>query len=367
MARTAATLFGRELPHAGARPPAAVLRTPPITHSAAPVVERLIAGEYWRWLPLFGAWSAIGFLIAFGVTVSNTAQGLDSSVARGLYATIPHFLAWTLVSPMIYRALYEVVAGPRRALGVTLLAAWGGIGIAASTVFCYLGIALRDGATPDAAGLMGFIAPPFGPTYEAMNFSILLLALAAFGVVLGIRLRGRAQWEAAQAELRGARLEAQLNEARFQTLQAQINPHFLLNSLNAIANLVLKDQRDRAFDAVGALGELLQAALRNGQSPDHSLGDEIDFLERYLKVCEMRFKSRFHYRISVPENLRARRVPALIVQPLIENAIRHGMQPPKSLHVDIRAYEQDSRIVIEVEDDGRGIEPETAAGLPGGH
>ncbi len=360
MVRPAAALYDRDV-LAGPRPAARAARVSAAAVAGAPVVGRLIAGEYWRWLPLLGAWTGIAFLIAFGVYVSNSSLGLPASVARGLYATVPHFLAWTLVSPPLYRALYEIVAGARRALGVTLLAAWGAIGIGTSTLFCYLGVALRDRVMPDAIGLMGFVAPPFGPPYQSMNVSILLLALAAFGVVLGVRQRARAQWDAAQSVLRGAQLEAQLAAARFQALQAQINPHFLLNSLNAVGDLVLKGERDRAFDAIGGLGELLGAALRHADAPGHTLGEEIDFLRRYLGVCEMRFRNRFRYRLSVPESLRARRLPALIIQPLVENAIRHGMPADRPLHVDIRVFEQDSRLVVEVEDDGRGLaEPEDA-------
>ena len=79
------------------------------------------------------------------------------------------------------------------------------------------------------------------------------------------RLRVQALWDAAQTELHGARLEAQLAEARLLALQAQINPHFLLNSLNAIASLVQNGERERAFDAIGRLGELLRMALRGGR------------------------------------------------------------------------------------------------------
>jgi len=126
-------------------------------------------------------------------------------------------------------------------------------------------------------------------------------------------------------------------------------------------------ERDRAFDAIGRLGELLRLALRNGADLKMTLGDELDFLQRYLNLCELRFDSKFRYCVSVPESLRALRVPALIVQPLIENAIRHGMQPSRALQVDIRAYEQDAAVVIEVEDDGCGIPPALAATLPPGH
>ena len=152
----------------------------------------------------------------------------------------------------------------------------------------------------------------------------------------------QALWDAAQTELRGARLEAQLADARLQALQAQINPHFLLNSLNAIASLVQVGERDRAFDAIGRLGELLRMALRSGRDLNVTLGDEINFLQSYLKLCKLRFESQFHYCVSMPESLRDRRVPALIVQPLIENSIRHGMVPPRALNVDVRIYAQNA-------------------------
>jgi len=367
MARTATTLFDPGVLVTETLRPAGNITDAEGGQPPAPVAGRLIAGEYWRWMPLSGAWMTLAFLITFGIYVSNTGQGLNLGLARGLYATIPHFAAWTLVSPALYRALYQVIAGPRRGIAVGMLVAWAAIAIGSSTVFCYLGVALRDGNMPSAAGLMGFVVTPFGSAYQSMNFSILLLALAAFGIVLGIRLRARAQWDAARLELHGARLEAQLTEARLQALQAQINPHFLLNSLNAIANLVLKGERERAFDALGGLGELLQTALRNGKAADISLGDEVDFLERYLKLCELRFGPRFQHRMSVPESLRGQRVPALIIQPLIENSIRHGIQAPNRLTVDIRVYELGSSIVIDVEDDGCGIAPERATALPAGH
>ncbi len=93
--------------------------------------------------------------------------------------------------------------------------------------------------------------------------------------------------------MRGARLEAQLAEARLQALQAQINPHFLLNSLNAIASLVQIGERERASDAIGRLGDLLRIALRNGRDLNVTFGDELDFLHSYLQLCKLRFDVEF--------------------------------------------------------------------------
>lgn len=333
-----------------------------------PVVDRLIGDQPARWWALGGSWLAVAFSVGFGLYVNNEAQGRGVTFGHSLMATIPHYFVWMLASPAIYRALHQTLEGANRMLWSARLLGWSALAYLGSTAMSYASYATRRDLTPGFDQFISiYFMPPAGPPFHAMNLSILVLALAAFAVVRGLRLRDHALWEGAQAELHGARLETQLVEARLLALQSQINPHFLLNSLNAIAGLVQLGDRDRAFDAIGRLGELLQLALRNGADLNMTLGDELDFLQRYLNLCELRFDSKFRYCVSVPEALRVLRVPALIVQPLIENAIRHGMQPSRALHVDVRAYEQDAVVVIEVEDDGCGIPPALVASLPPGH
>lgn len=331
-------------------------------------VERLIGDQPGRWWALAAIWLGVAFSVGFGLYVNYQAQGRQIAFGSALMAMIPHYFFWVLMSPAIYRSLHMTIEGRRRGLWLSMLLGWSAIALAGSTAMSYLSYTMRRGLLPTFDQFVEiYILPPVGPAFWAMNFSILLLALAAFAAVRGRRLHDQALWSTAQTELRGARLEAQLAEARLQALQAQINPHFLMNSLNSIAGLVQIGARERAFDAIGQLGELLQIALRNGSGLRVTLGDEMDFLQRYLDLCELRFGSRFQYSISIPESLRARRVPALIVQPLIENAIRHGMRDLQTLHVDIRAYERNAAIVIEVEDDGLGIAAGIAESLPSGH
>jgi signal transduction histidine kinase len=331
-------------------------------------VERLIGAHLSRWWTLASIWLAAAFSVGFGLYVNFRAQGRDVTFGASLMAMIPHYFFWLLVSPALYRALHKTIEGRRRVLWLSMLLGWSGIALAGSTAMSYLSYVIRHDMDLGFGQLIDiYILPPAGPAFLAMNFSILALALAGFAMVRGLRLRDQALWSAAQAELRHARLEAQLADARLLALQSQINPHFLLNSLNSIAGLVQIGERDRAFDAIGGLGELLRMALQNGSDLNVTLGHEVDFLQRYLTLCKLRFDSRFNFCISVPEALRSRHVPALIVQPLIENAIRHGMEPPRTLNVDIRAYEQGAAIVIDVEDDGRGIAAEKAASLPAGH
>jgi len=289
-----------------------------------PVVDRLIGDQPTRWWALGGSWLAVAFSVGFGLFVNNEAQGREVSFSSSLMATFPHYLVWALASPAIYRSMHKAIEGKNRILWLSRLLGWSLIALAGSTAMSYLSYFMRRDLTPSFGQLIDiYFLPPAGPAFNAMNFSILVLALAGFAVVRGLRLRDHALWEGAQAELHGARLEAQLAAARLLALQSQINPHFLLNSLNAIGALV--------------------------------------------QVGELRFDANFRSCVSVPESVRGLRVPALIVQPLIENSIRHGMVPLRVLTVDMRAYEQDAAVVIEVEDDGCGISSALASSLPTGH
>jgi hypothetical protein len=331
-------------------------------------VEYLIGERLSRWWILAGAWLAMAFSVAFGLYVNYEAQGLEVTFAGTLMAMVPHYFFWVLVSPPLYRSLHRTMQGPRRALWGSTLLAWSAIALGGSTAMSYSSYVIRHDLTPSLERLFDvYFLPPAGPAYWAMNFSILAIALTAFAAVRIHRLRLQALWDAAQTELRGARLEAQLADARLLALQAQINPHFLLNTLNAIAGLVQVGERDRAFDALGRLGALLRMATRSGQGPDIPLSEEADFLESYLKLCKLRFDSQFNFIVSMPESLAARRVPALLVQPLIENSIRHGMESMRTLHVAVRIYLKERDLVIEVEDDGRGVAPDQGDRLPPGH
>ncbi len=349
----------------GIQPVAAAAESVPASrgHDA----ERLIGDRTYRWWPLAGMWLAMAISVAFGLYVNFEAQGLEGSFLNTLMAMVPHYFFWVLVSPPLYRSLHKTIEGPERVLWTSMLVAWSSVALAGSTAMSFFSYVIRHELPPTFDRLFDvYFLPPAGPAFWAMNFSILAIALVAFAAVRSHRLRLQALWDAAQTELRGARLEAQLAAARLQALQAQINPHFLLNSLNAIASLVQVGERDRAFDAIGRLGELLRMALRNGRDLNVTLRDEINFLQSFLKLCKLRFESQLQYCVSMPESLGDRRVPALIVQPLIENSIRHGMVSSRALNVDVRIYSQNAGVVIEVEDDGHGID-EAGIVLPAGH
>jgi two-component system, LytTR family, sensor kinase len=158
-----------------------------------------------------------------------------------------------------------------------------------------------------------------------------------------------------ERELRAAELEKRLAQARLQALQSQMNPHFLFNTLHTISALMHKDV-EAADRMVMKLSDLLRRALDNTDAHEVPLKQEIDFLERYLEIEKTRFGERLRVDMEIaPDTLRAA-VPNLVLQPLVENAIRHGIErharPGKII---LRARRRESQLELEVQDNGAGF------------
>lgn len=155
--------------------------------------------------------------------------------------------------------------------------------------------------------------------------------------------------------MRAAQLEGQLAQAQLQALRMQLNPHFLFNTLNAISVLIQKDP-DLARQMLGRLSELLRLALDNAGSTFVSLREELDFLDRYLQIERMRFGERLTVQMNIAEPALSAQVPSLILQPLIENAIRHGVNEQRGPAVlRISAQPNNGKLYLEVRDNGRGL------------
>lgn len=161
-----------------------------------------------------------------------------------------------------------------------------------------------------------------------------------------------------QRERRGLELEKHLSQAKLQTLQLQLNPHFLFNTLHAISALMHKDV-DAADRMVAQLSDLLRRALESGDEHEVPLRQELDFLERYLAIEKTRFGPRLKVQLLVEPDTLDALVPNLLLQPLVENAIHHGIEPQaRPGEVGITARRVNDELVLEVRDDGVGL-PET--------
>ena len=125
--------------------------------------------------------------------------------------------------------------------------------------------------------------------------------------------------------LRTAQLERSLADAKLHALELQLQPHFLFNTLNAIAGLVRTNQKDQAVTMVAGLADLLRYSLDHAGRQRVSLAEEMDMLERYLVIEKARFPDRMSFTLALPDDARRAAVPMLVLQPLAENAVRHGI------------------------------------------
>jgi len=158
-----------------------------------------------------------------------------------------------------------------------------------------------------------------------------------------------------ERERRAAELEKRLAEARLRALQMQLNPHFLFNTLNAIAALMHKDV-EAADRVLVRLSELLRLALESTETQEVPLRQELAFLSRYLEIEQTRFGDRLEVVTDIaPDTLEAL-VPNLVLQPLVENAIRHGLQPRAGGgRLVLSARREDALLRLRVQDNGRGL------------
>lgn len=179
--------------------------------------------------------------------------------------------------------------------------------------------------------------------------------MMTYWAIVGLSHSLRFHREAQARKLRSSQLETRLVEARLQTLQRQLQPHFLFNTLNTISALMHRDVE--AADAmIARLSDLLRISLRMVGVQEVTLKEELDFLSKYLEIEQTRFRDRLTVMFEIQPDTLDALVPNLILQPLVENAIKHGIGPrPAPGTIAIRARQAGSMLELEVQDNGVGM------------
>jgi sensor histidine kinase YesM len=183
-------------------------------------------------------------------------------------------------------------------------------------------------------------------------FHVLLLVYAAIaGCAHAIDLYRKYR----RRELEATRLQARLAHARLDALRAQLQPHFLFNTLNTVANLVRKGDRDGAVRTIAGLSDLLRLVLDGSHDDEVPLRAEVDFARRYLGLEQARFADRLVVEVDVSPDTEGALVPNLLLQPIVENAVRHGIaRRPGAGRIRIEAARVEEHLVVRVTDDGPG-------------
>ena len=197
-------------------------------------------------------------------------------------------------------------------------------------------------------------------------FITLPFGVAVYLCVVGIEHATRYFIDAREREVQIARLSEQLSGARFAALQAQLNPHFLFNTLNTIAVLVRDNDREGAVSIVEHLSELLRRTLSRHQANEVTLGEELDLVRQYVAIEQARFSDRLRPEFRIPDALLTAVVPSFSLQHLVENAIRHGIAKDSDAGLlVVTAARLGDVLEIMVVNDGVSFDPATP--IPPGH
>jgi sensor histidine kinase YesM len=169
-----------------------------------------------------------------------------------------------------------------------------------------------------------------------------------------------------QQETKAAHLGTQLAQAQLRALEMQIHPHFLFNTLNSIAALLHKDV-EAADRMIARLGDFLRLTLKRSDDQTINFGQELEFLNCYLDIERIRFHDRLVIEMDIEPKALEVKVPNLILQPIVENAIRHGVaKQTNSGRIAIRAFRAKKRLIMQVEDNGPGLKPNGNSASSGG-
>ena len=304
-----------------------------------------------RGLAILAAWTLVAMLFAGQAWVAAQVRGEPLAWARASAIWLVWAAVWAALTPLALRLAARFPLQRPRLLGA--IAVHG----VASAACALLNLALFALAAPVIGATQ--VEPTWLGTFSRLLGTTLLLNLPVYWLIVAAAHVERLVRTAREKDRRQLRLEAQLADARLQALRTQLQPHFLFNALNTVS-VLMHENVDSANRVLLQLSALLRRSLDSTQAHEVTLGEEIAFLQNYLEIEQARFGGRLSYRILIPDHVLEARVPNLILQPLVENALRHGLATRAGPgRVDIQAHRQGDALLLRVVDDGRGLPPAT--------
>jgi two-component system LytT family sensor kinase len=298
---------------------------------------------------IFGVWTLLAVILAGTNALYRVNLGEPARFWHGLSVNLLDYWIWAALTPVIF---YFAKKFPfqRRKLIRTIAIHFGFyllLTLAHEVLAQLLGI---PAGVPDA-----YRASIFRYRFIASLYDSLWMYWPAVGIWSLIEYYQRYR----ERDMRAAQLKEQLTRAELQALRNQLHPHFLFNTLNSVASLMHEDVQ-AADDMLADLSHLLRVYLSGNEEQEIPLRQEIELLNTYLRIQKRRFEDRLSSSIDVPASLLDASFPALLLQPLVENAILHGIAPrPIPGKVSVCARSEGDRLRLDVVDDGTGLSSES--------
>ena len=309
------------------------------------------------WLVLVA--TVLGMAAATWLHIIGSIEGEPAPYLRTVAFVMPFWYLWAAYAPLVVWTATRYPFERGRVVTRSLMHC----GLAVAMSFAHTGI--RYGLQPAIRETLHANAP--GITSLDPLFALATLELPVhvfiYGAILGVTYVVRYSRRLRERELAATRLSARLADARMQALRMQLNPHFLFNALNSIAMLVRDSKRDTAVDTLERLSDLLRYVLEDSSDQEVRLRREIDFIERYLAIERVRFQDRLEVEIDADSDTLEAMVPILVLQPIVENAIRHGVaRQAATSKVTVTARKEGGSLQLRILDDGPGLRGASSRG-----
>jgi sensor histidine kinase YesM len=271
-----------------------------------------------RWLWIAAIWCAGGLFDASQTVLFMHAIGKQH--AWLIFGTeLLSWLPWMLATPFVISLAerHAIFRGTTIRTATVHLAAFGIISLVAEAWFSVLQILFNPWDYPQR--------PTFMDAWRTSFLFQILTFLIVYALILTFTYAMEAQERMARQRMETSRLSAELSKAQLAALRQQIEPHFMFNTLHSITGLVRDNKSDAAVSMIVGLSEFLRRALEDSHRSQVTLEEEVEYLHRYLDIQKVRFGERLQVKVGIPAELLRAQVPNLLLQPLVENAIKHGI------------------------------------------
>jgi two-component system, LytTR family, sensor kinase len=307
-----------------------------------------------RWLWIASIWLGIALFSSVQYVLVMRAERMHYSWTRLFATLLLSWLVWALATPLVLRLGRKYPPVRFRPVSTWLIhvATCAIVGVTSAAWEALLLELLNPMLKSPAPG-------PFRSVWLDTLYNEVLLYLSIYAALLAISYILESKQRMIRQQIETARLNEQFSKAQLDALRRQIEPHFLFNALNAIAGLVREKRNDAAVTMIVGLSEFLRKVVDTSDRHEVPLGEEVQFLQKYLDIQKVRFADRLQLSVDVPEELFTAHVPSLILQPVVENSIKHGIAKEiRGGWIRVSAFRSNGRLTLRVYNDGPSLPTE---------